>query len=43
MKVDNEWVIDEGLKPGERVVVDGLQRVRDGLVVSPKPVEAAAK
>jgi len=43
MKVDNEWVIDDGLKPGERVVVDGLQRVRDGLVVSPKPVEAAAK
>jgi len=43
MKVDNEWVIDEGLKPGERVVVDGLQRVRDGLVVSPKPFEAAAK
>jgi membrane fusion protein, multidrug efflux system len=28
------WVIDEGLKPGERVVVEGLQRVRDGMMVA---------
>ncbi|MCX7011741.1 MAG: efflux RND transporter periplasmic adaptor subunit [Candidatus Sumerlaeota bacterium] len=31
------WVISEGLKPGERVVVEGLQKVRDGVLVSPKP------
>jgi len=24
------WVIDEGLRPGDRVVVEGLQRLRDG-------------
>lgn len=29
----NEWLIDAGLKPGERVIVDGLQRVRPGVVV----------
>jgi RND family efflux transporter MFP subunit len=31
--------IDEGVAAGERVVVDGLQRVRDGLTVEPKVVE----
>ena len=41
-RVDNDWVIDEGLAPGERIVVDGLQRVRDGLTVNPKPVESPA-
>lgn len=30
------WVISEGLKPNERIVIEGLQRVREGLVVSPK-------
>jgi membrane fusion protein (multidrug efflux system) len=36
-RVDTLWVIEEGLKPGERVVVEGLQRVRDGVVVTAKP------
>ncbi|MGA8659679.1 MAG: efflux RND transporter periplasmic adaptor subunit [Chthoniobacterales bacterium] len=31
------WVIEDGLKPGERVVVEGLQKVRDGKPVKPKP------
>ncbi len=36
------WVIDEGLKPGEKVVAEGTQKVREGMVVSPKPfVEGA--
>jgi membrane fusion protein (multidrug efflux system) len=39
-RVDGLWVIEEGLKPGEKVVVEGLQRLRDGAVVSPKPVAA---
>jgi RND family efflux transporter MFP subunit len=30
------WVIDEGLQPGDRVVVEGLQRVRSGMTVVPK-------
>jgi membrane fusion protein (multidrug efflux system) len=41
-RVDNTRIIDEGLTAGERIVVDGLQRVREGLVVNPKPVESAA-
>jgi membrane fusion protein, multidrug efflux system len=40
-RIDNAWIIDEGLKAGERIVVDGLQRVRDGAIVSPKAVESA--
>jgi membrane fusion protein, multidrug efflux system len=31
------WVIEEGLNPGEHVVVEGLQRVRDGQAVTSKP------
>jgi len=40
-RVDSLWVIEEGLKPGERVIVEGLQRVKEGATVSPKPVPAA--
>jgi membrane fusion protein (multidrug efflux system) len=40
-RVDGLWVIEEGLKPGEKVVVEGLQKVREGAVVSPKPMAAA--
>jgi len=36
-RVDSLWVIEEGLKPGEKVVVEGLQRVREGAVVTPRP------
>jgi membrane fusion protein (multidrug efflux system) len=32
----NLWVIEEGLKPGDRIVVEGLQRVRSGMTVVPK-------
>ena len=31
------WVIQSGLQPGEKVVVDGLQRIRDGMTVAPIP------
>jgi RND family efflux transporter MFP subunit len=37
------WVIDEGLKPGEQVVVEGLQRVREGTTVNPKPAQLSAE
>lgn len=35
------WVIDEGLKPGERVIVEGLQKVKAGMAVTPKPYQEA--
>ncbi len=31
------WVIQNGLNPGDRVVTEGLAKVRDGAVVNPKP------
>ena len=31
------WIVDDGLKPGETVVVEGIQRVRPGVLVNPKP------
>ncbi|HEY6247708.1 MAG TPA: efflux RND transporter periplasmic adaptor subunit [Pyrinomonadaceae bacterium] len=31
------WIVEDGLKPGESVVVEGIQRVRPGVVVNPKP------
>jgi len=37
----DKWIIDEGLKPGERVVVEGVQKVRAGALVNPKPFVAA--
>jgi membrane fusion protein (multidrug efflux system) len=35
-RVGNLWVIDSGLKPGEMVIVEGLQKVRPGITVSAK-------
>ncbi|MDB5964878.1 MAG: secretion protein HlyD [Polaromonas sp.] len=36
-------VVKEGLKANERIVVNGLQRVRPGALVAPQPVEMSAK
>ena len=34
-KIGEFWLIKEGLKPGEKVVYEGLQKVQDGMVVEP--------
>ena len=34
-KIKQFWLITEGLKPGEKVVYEGLQKVKDGVVVNP--------
>ncbi len=39
-RIDSLWVIDEGLKPGEKVVVEGLQKVRQGTIANPVPYES---
>ncbi len=31
------WAIEEGIKPGDRVIVEGLQKVHDGQLVKPMP------
>jgi RND family efflux transporter MFP subunit len=41
--VGSQWVIAEGLKPGDRVVAQGVQKVRPGMTVNPKPYVAATK
>ena len=40
-RVEALWVIEEGLKPGERVVVEGLQRVQEGMTVVAKAAPPA--
>jgi len=36
--IDGLRVVREGLQPGDQIVVNGLQRVRAGSTVEPKPV-----
>ena len=36
-RVGSMWVITEGLKPGQRVVVEGVQKAGPGKTVNPKP------
>jgi membrane fusion protein (multidrug efflux system) len=40
-QVDGLWIIKEGLEPGERIVTQGLQKVKDGIVVRPQPDTSA--
>ncbi|MFZ0198563.1 MAG: efflux RND transporter periplasmic adaptor subunit [Candidatus Sulfotelmatobacter sp.] len=42
-RVGSDWIIADGLKPGERVVVEGVQKVRPGMQVNPKPFATEAK
>jgi len=42
-RVGADWVIAEGLKPGERVVAEGVQKVHAGSQVNPKPFAADTK
>jgi len=42
-RVGSDWVISEGLNPGDKVVVEGVQKVRPGAQVNPKPFVAQAK
>ena len=34
-KIGSLWLITEGLKTGEKVVFEGLQKVKDGIIVNP--------
>ena len=42
-RVDSLWIVLEGLKVGERVVAEGVQKVREGMVVNPKLLSPATK
>jgi membrane fusion protein (multidrug efflux system) len=41
-RLGNDWVVDSGLKPGDRVVVEGVGKVRAGNPVKPVAVAAVA-
>jgi len=36
-RVGSDWVITSGLKAGEKVIVEGLQKIRTGVPVTAKP------
>jgi len=36
-RVNTMWVVDEGLKPADRVVAEGVQKIREGMLVTPQP------
>ena len=40
-QVDTRWVIASGLNPGERIVAEGVQKVRPGIRVNPKPFSSS--
>jgi RND family efflux transporter MFP subunit len=42
-RVGTQWIIADGLKQGDRVVAEGVQKVRPGTQVNPKPFAAEAK
>jgi membrane fusion protein, multidrug efflux system len=31
------WVVDEGVNPGEQVIAEGVQKVKQGTIVTPRP------
>jgi membrane fusion protein (multidrug efflux system) len=41
-RVGELWVIDKGLEPGERIIVDGQLKVRPGATVQPSPYKPEA-
>jgi membrane fusion protein (multidrug efflux system) len=38
--IGDKWLVTRGLTPGDRVIVEGLQRVRPGVRVRPVPFQA---
>ena len=42
-RVDTMWILESGVKPGELVIVEGLQKVRDGATVKIKQTTSPTK
>jgi hypothetical protein len=38
-KIDDYWVVSEGLNPNDKIVIDALQKVQSGMVISPSVIE----
>ena len=41
--IGSDWIVTQGLNPGDRVVAEGVQKVREGVRVNPKPFGAESK
>ncbi len=39
-RVGDRWVIEQGLKPGDRVIVEGVMKARPGSPVTATPYQA---
>lgn len=39
-RVHEFYVVKSGLKPGDRVVYEGIQQLRDGMAITPRPLPA---
>ncbi|MGH9613091.1 MAG: efflux RND transporter periplasmic adaptor subunit, partial [Bryobacteraceae bacterium] len=42
-RIGERWLILQGLKPGDRVIVEGLQKARPGAPVNPQPYRVGAE
>lgn len=42
-RIGDQAVVTQGLKAGERVIVEGVQKARPGMVVKPEPYKTPAK
>lgn len=41
-RIGGDWLIEKGVKPGDRLILSGLQRLRAGMKVEAEPVTAPA-
>ena len=39
-QIGSDWIIEKGLQPGASVIVEGLSKANEGVVVNPKPFSA---
>jgi membrane fusion protein (multidrug efflux system) len=42
-RVGDDWIVQQGLKPGDKVIVEGVQKVRPGAPVQASPYKAPSK
>jgi len=42
-RIGERWIVEQGLKPGDKVIVEGLQKARPGSTVSPMPYREPPK
>ncbi len=43
VRLGDSWLVEEGLRPGERIVVDGIQKARPGTTVLPVPLPGSGQ